>query len=348
MRWRTRHRSADFQSAVSQICNLRGATPIQTPLEFPDVLPDAIRRCGRLQTCATRLVQACYPSGRFLRLFSLATLLALPFTVLAKKNLKFPVVIEDGLVQLAEMPKDDFKECSGLAVSRQFPGVLWTHNDGTDRRLFAINREGEKLAEFEVNGVFIWDFEDIALDTENRLYVADTGNNLLVRPRLTVYRMTEPDPKNTERALKVEAWWSLEFPKEGFDAEGIFIWKDHGYLVSKTPKDDKARLYRWPLSAVRKSLKLEEIGKLEVKSQVTGADISHDGKKLGLVATDGAYVIDIPGDIETAIKQEAYHTKTKKGQIEGCAFDKDGLLAIAESRELFLFNAKEFIPEASD
>lgn len=287
-------------------------------------------------------------SLRLLRLSLLAILLAWPFTGLAKKKPQFPVVIEDGLVQLAEMPKEDFKECSGLVVSRQFPGVLWTHNDGTDRRLFAINREGEKLAEFEVNGVFIWDFEDLAIDSRNRLYVADIGNNLLVRPTLTVYRIAEPAPKSSDRALKVETWWSLGFPKDSFDAEGIFIWKDHGYLISKTPKGEKARLYRWPLDAAGRRTVLTEIGKLDVKAPVTGADLSRDGKKLGLVATDGAYLIDIQGDVESAVKGEAFHTKTKAGQVEGCAFDQDGLLAIAESRELFLFNAKEFVSAAGE
>jgi len=310
------------------------------------------RQSGALVTDDVKFIQMSFqksfPLRSPARLCALGILLLLPHALMAKKNPKFPIQIETDVVQLAEMPKDDFKECSGLVVSRQFPGVLWTHNDGTDRRLFAINREGEKLAEFEVNGVFIWDFEDIALDAENRLYVADIGNNLLVRPRLTVYRFAEPDPTRTERALTVEAWWSLGFPKKGFDAEGVFIWKDFGYVISKTSKDEKAHLYRWPLSAVRQQVELTEIGKLEVKAPVTGADLSRDGKKLGLVATDGAYVIDLPDGVESAIKPEAFHTKIKVGQIEGCAFDKDGLLAIAESRELFLFNAKEFVSAAGE
>ena len=62
------------------------------------------------------------------------------------------------------------------------------------------------------------------------------------------------------------------------------------------------------------------------------------------MATDGAYVIRLKAQIESAVDQDSFHLKSKKGQIEGCAFDRDGLLAIAESRELFLFNAKEFIP----
>jgi len=277
--------------------------------------------------------------------FSVAALWSFP-EVMAKDNERFPIQIADGVVQIAELPGDDFKECSGLVVSRQFPGVLWTHNDGQDRRLLAINREGEKLAEFELNGAFVWDFEDLALDEKNRLYLADIGNNLLVRPRLTVYRIAEPDPTSVERSLKIEAWWSLGFPKKGFDAEAIFIWKEYGYLISKTSKGKKAQLYRWPLNAIGKVTELEKLGKLEVKSPVTGADLSLDGRKLGVVANDGAYIIDVPGDLESGVKPEAFHTKTKAGQIEGCAFDRDGLLAIAESRELFLFNKKRFRPSS--
>ena len=256
----------------------------------------------------------------------------------------FPLQLKNGVIQLAELPKDDFKECSGLVVSRQFPGVLWTHNDGTDRRLFAINRKGEKLAEFELNRVFLLDVEDIAMDDANRLYVADIGNNVEIRPRVTVYRIPEPDPENSGAKLIPEEFWYLEFPDKSFDAESVFVWKEFGYVISKTSKGKKARLYRWPLSRVGESIRLEELGKLDVKSPVTGADLSVDGRKLGLVATDGAYVIELENSINSAVDREPFQVKSKKGQIEGCAFDRDGLLAIAESRELFLFNAKPFIP----
>lgn len=277
----------------------------------------------------------------------LAVWLALSAVACSGEEAEFPKAVADGVLQLAELAKDDFKECSGLVASRQFPGVLWTHNDGQDRRLFAIDRRGVKLAKFELNRVFLWDFEDLAIDDQHRLYLADIGNNLEARPHLTVHRVPEPDPNQANRTLIPETSWTLKFPGKGFDAEALFVWREYGYLISKSNKDKKGILYRWPLAGGR-SIVLEEIGKLEVKSPITGADLSPDGRKLGLVATDGAYVIDVTGPIEAVIKPEAFHLKLKPGQIEGCAFAPDGLLAVAESRELFLFHAPPFIPAATD
>lgn len=269
-----------------------------------------------------------------------------PLTAPAQKPGNFPREVAPQVIQLAEVPKQDFKECSGLVVSRQYAGVLWTHNDGQDRRLFAISRQGEKLAEFEVQGVLIWDWEDLAIDASNRLYIADTGNNFEVRPSLSVHRVAEPDPKNPNRALPVERSWVLKFPGKGFDAEGVFVWQDHGYIVEKSNKNKKAGLFRWSL-AKSGVVTLEEIGKLDLKSPVTAADLSPDGTRLGLTADDGVYVIRFAAGPDHAASEKPYKVPFKLGQIEGCSFDQDGLLVISEGRELFLFKADPFRLSAS-
>lgn len=255
---------------------------------------------------------------------------------------KYPRVVAEGVVQIAKLPKKDFPESSGLVVSRQFPGVLWTHNDGKDRRLFAINRAGKKLAEFEVRGVFIWDWEDLALDEANKLYVADTGNNALIRPTLSVHRVREPDPAQSGEGLTVERSWVLRFPGKGFDAEALVIWQGHGYLIEKPASRKKAGLYRWALDA-GPTVTLERLGNLEVKSRVTGADLSPDGNRLALVSVDGAWLIECGGGPAHALKRTPFHVPFKLGQIEGCALDRDGLLVTSETRELFLFQAAPFV-----
>ncbi len=275
----------------------------------------------------------------------LLLLLIAPVTASAQKHGKLPREVAPEVFQLAELPRTDFKECSGLVVSRQHPGVLWTHNDGQDRRLFAINRKGQKLAEFEVQGVFIWDWEDLAIDETNRLYVADIGNNVEIRPTLSVHRIVEPDPGSTNQVLTVEQSWVLRFPGKSFDAEGLVIWKANGYLVEKSRKGKKAGLYRWPLAKAGTVL-LEEIGKLDIKSPITAADLSPDGNQLGLTADDGVYLLQFAGGPEHAPGQKPFRVPFKLGQIEGCSFDRDGLLVISEGRELFWFQAEPFRPKA--
>ncbi len=274
--------------------------------------------------------------------FALSLTFCVAFPAPAETSDKFPRAVAPEVVQLAKLPKKDFPESSGLVVSRQFPGVLWTHNDGKDRRLFAINRAGEKLAEFEVRGVFIWDWEDLALDDANRLYVADTGNNALIRPTLSVHRIREPDPAQSGGGLPVERSWVLRFPGKGFDAEALVIWQDHGYLIEKPGSRKKAGLYRWSLDD-GPMVTLERLGNLEVKSRVTGADLSPDGNRLALVSVDGAWMIECVGGPAQALKQKPFHVPFKLGQIEGCAFDHDGLLVSSEQGELFLFQAAPFV-----
>lgn len=274
----------------------------------------------------------------------LTALILTPSTASAEKKKTFPREVVPGVVQLAELPKHDFKECSGLVASRQFPGVLWTHNDGQDRRLFAINRRGQKLAEFEVQGVLIWDFEELSIDATNRLYVADIGNNLEIRPSLAVHRLAEPDPKGKGGALKVERSWVLRFPARSFNAEGLVIQGDHGFLIRKLGKGKKAELYRWPLSADT-TITLEDIGKLEIMSPVTGAALSRDGSRLGLTANDGVYWLPCAGGVEKAIGPTPIHVPFKLGQIEGCDFAEDGLLVVSETRELFLFKNPPLVAE---
>src|SRR5262245_60865183 len=52
-------------------------------------------------------------------------------------------------------------EASGIAASKRNPGVLWTHNDGSQGRIWAISTNGARLATYDINNVD--DLEDIAV-----------------------------------------------------------------------------------------------------------------------------------------------------------------------------------------
>jgi hypothetical protein len=62
------------------------------------------------------------------------------------------------------------------------------------------------------------------------------------------------------------------------------------------------------------------------------------------VAKSGAFAYRINCDIPRAGKMKPAHTKFKHEHIEGCCFVPEGLLATAETREIFLFTDPAFHP----
>lgn len=248
-------------------------------------------------------------------------------------------LVEPGVYRLGSIESRAIKESSGVVNSRVYGGVFWTHNDGggaLSRVLYAIDRNGKLLASFRLEGIDLADWEDLALDGEGQLYIGDFGNNDLERTTMRVYRVKEPDPKSSG-VVTNEQTWRLSFPGKPFNCESLFIWEGHGYVISKVTDDERAEIYRFALGGGLDGQVLEWVARLEITSPVTGADLSVDGRFLAVVAKAGAYVFRVDGKIERAGGVEPRRKKFKKGQIEGCCFVAEGLLATSESREIFLF-----------
>lgn len=250
-----------------------------------------------------------------------------------------------GIVQVGTITHPRLTESSGLAASRRHPGVFWTHSDGGGPKrqvLYAINREGKSLAEFRVVGAKIEDWEDIALDDTGHLYLGDIGNNDAKRTQIAVYEVDEPDPTSARTLASVSRSWQLRFPKKPLDCEALFVWKGHAYLISKVFDDKKADLYRFALESRMGPVVLERVARLPVESPVTGADISGDGRRLGVVCKSGAFLFDLPGDPPTVGQAPYGRARFREFQIEACCFVPDGLLTTAESREIILFTDAAF------
>ena len=254
--------------------------------------------------------------------------------------------VAPGVMEVGHISHPRITESSGLVASRQFPGVLWTHNDGGGGRkqvLYAIARDGRSLSEFLVgDGVLIHDWEDIAIDDQKHLFIGDIGNNGAKRSELAVHEVAEPDPDSGPLILRVERTWRLHFAAEPFDCESLFVWNGYGYVVSKVFNNAPAQIFRFPLSDRKKDLVLELVVTTRIDSPVTGADISPDGRLLGLVAKSGAFVFRIKGDVARAGKVKPYQTRFRHEHIEACCFVPEGLLATAESREIYLFTDPAF------
>lgn len=250
-----------------------------------------------------------------------------------------------GIYEVGTIAHPRVTESSGVVASRRHPGVFWTHTDGGGPKkqvLYALSREGKALGEFRVVGVRIDDWEDLAIDDAGHIYIGDIGNNDAKRDQLAVYEIDEPDPKSSRTLASVNRGWQLRFPKKPFDCEALFVWQGHGYLISKVFNDKKADLYKFPLDDKKGPHKLERVARLPIESPVTGADISADGKRLGVVCKSGAYLFDIGGKPDEAGTAPFQRARFKLEQIEACCFVPEGLLTTAESREIILFTEAAF------
>lgn len=248
--------------------------------------------------------------------------------------------VAPGVREVGRIAHPRLTESSGVAASRQFPGILWTHSDGGGPKkqlLVAMTREGASVGEFYISDVVLTDWEDIAADDQQHLFIADTGNNEAKRSELYVHQLDEPNPGAGARVALTTRTWKLRFPATPFDCESLFVWRGYGYVVSKVFKDARAQIYRFPLTESAAPVVLDLMATTKIESPVTGADISPDGKWLGLVAKSGAFFYRIDGDVAGAKKGKPMQIKFRHEHIEGCTFVPEGLLATAESREIFLF-----------
>lgn len=138
-------------------------------------------------------------------------------------------------------------ESSGVAASRRFPGVLWTHNDSGDGpMLYATDLTGEDLGRYLVPGAKNTDWEDIALAPcltlpRDCLYVADTGDNDEHRRTVTLYAVPEPLsrplPAGNDESARVTTrpgTLTLRYPDRAHDVEAMWVNPDGSIeLVSK-------------------------------------------------------------------------------------------------------------------
>ena len=227
-------------------------------------------------------------------------------------------------------------ELSGLVLSQERPGVLWTHNDSGDRpRLLAVRTSGATVAEVALAGAENVDWEDIAIGPRGALLVGDIGDNLAQRPSVVVYRVPEPratDPAGTTTTTTVAARYELRYPGGARDAEALLFDRATGaiVIVAKSFGGD-ARVYVARRASSRQVTTLRHAGTIRLGpvEAVTAGDVSADGRTIALRTYDQAYVWRRrPGETLTAALRRdpcrADADLAGEGQAEALALTGDG------------------------
>lgn len=227
----------------------------------------------------------------------------------------------------------DIQESSGIVTSQQFEGVYWTLNDsGNPATLYATKLNGELIQEIAVQGSENFDWEALGIDSENRLWIGEIGNNSRLRQDLKVVVVAEPDPfKDTE--VEVIASYPYRYPDENVDAEGLFIAGGIPYIVSK--ERERAVLYRFPTLEPDVKQVLVPVGEFAGAKFVTGAGLSEDGTRLAVCTYDALWVYNGTSDNLAQMIQGAPWHLSHDFSGEAVCFDGYDLVLTNEGRDLY-------------
>ncbi len=217
------------------------------------------------------------------------------FLLAAQNNCSDPQAKNTGEASACEYPKtkkvfkritrldDVVNETSGLI---KWDDGVWTINDsGGEPVLYKMNpKTGKIIQQVRVSNAKNKDWEELAQD-DLHIYIGDMGNNKGSREGLVIYKVkkSDIDKKQATQEVKAEKI-KFHYPEQTnfekrqlhhFDCEGFFYSKNQLHLFTKNRDNAKSYHYTLPTSAGKHAAKLQD--SLDVKGQITAADISEDG-----------------------------------------------------------------------
>ncbi len=288
------------------------------------------------------------------------TLLILSITILSAEVISVTLPAKETVILTPYATFDfaDIEESSAIVKSRVWDDVYWTLNDsGCNNRIFPFNSKGELYrAEWykeEDGGIFIGnainiDWEEMAVDNDDNLYICDTGNNFNTRKDLAIYVVKDPIPYatgNTTAYKTINFYYPEQkaFPAvpNNFDCEAVFWANDNLYLLTKHRADTQTHLYRFDSLDQLKINPLTRIGTFEIGGMVTAADASIDGTKLAVLTYNNIWVFEAEdGDY---FNGKISWLPITANQCEAVCFDGDDLIITSEQMELFKLPVSELI-----
>lgn len=201
--------------------------------------------------------------------------------------------------KIAELP-EELNENSGMEYLQ---GSLWMINDsGNSDHLYQLNTKGEVLSKIKIKNAKNRDWEDLATDKENHIYIGDFGNNDNQRDDLVIYGINIDQVKD-EKVKAEEFYFTLEDqdnlnPKKkhrNFDIEAFVYYKKGFYLFTKNRSskfNGVTKVYRLELE--QKNQKAKLIAQIDLCNnpetcQVTGAAIYEN--TIALLMHDKVYLV---------------------------------------------------------
>lgn len=225
-------------------------------------------------------------------------------------------------------------EVSGLGASLAHPGALWALEDsGNPATLTAIDLAGATLAELTLGGVANEDWEDLAVapcGAGSCLYVADVGDNALVRDGYAIFVAAEPATlASSTVSPEVRAFTYEDGPH---DAETLLVEGPTGRVFVVTKTFEVPGVYEVVLEGAAWTAKRRADVTLPegLIPYFTGGSVRPDGRAVllrtygGLWLYEGADVLDALSHVPCQVSAAA------EPQSEAVTFVPTGWVTISE------------------
>jgi hypothetical protein len=195
--------------------------------------------------------------------------------------------------QVYDVSKSSLTEASGIADSKANAGYLWVQQDsGNPPDLELLQHNGTWLKTVHLANVVNRDWEDIVLSAGPKqgaqyLYIAETGDNLLVHSDYAIYRLEEP-VTSTDTVKQVDKI-AFFYPDGSHNAEAILVDPDTKDIYIITKMDARSIVFRltYPYSTTVIN-KAEPVGNLTYNLAVSAA-IAPSGKEIVIKTYDAIY-----------------------------------------------------------
>ncbi|MFD7405105.1 WD40 repeat domain-containing protein [Streptomyces sp. NPDC059866] len=214
-------------------------------------------------------------------------------------------------------------ESSGLAASRQHPGVYWTHNDSDDGAyLYAVDSStGETVATLTLTGVGTpRDVEAVSIGPGNQIYVGDIGDNLGgTWDHVWIYQL--PEPKELQDRTVRATQYVVKYSDGARDAESLVVHPKTGRVYVIDKKEEGGHLYEGPAKLSSSGTNVFKPIAAVPELEATDAALSPDGEQLAVRSYFGGIAYDWNGG---QIERTGRLSVPFLGQGESVTYSADG------------------------
>ena len=252
-----------------------------------------------------------------------------------------------GIKRIGHFPKE-VKESSGLA---KFDDLFMTHPDsGNPPKVWGLKYPFEKdkppHGELKLpKSMKNVDWEDMAKDDEENLYIGDFGNNGQKRKDLCILKYKLID--NSYEKISFRYPDQTEFPPkkskhQNFDCEAMIWARGNLYLFSKNRGNKNVKIYKLPDEPG--DYVAEKIDSLRLPLQITGADISPNEEFVTLLSYGKVLLYRAEFDEDNILKLNPFNCTqfTRSGQSEAIIFlDEEHLMISNEKGKVYVMYLKK-------